>query len=122
MVISRGVGKNYNKSIMQVPSVCPLPIHYPNGVSNCYLIEHRLFSQIDRSWAATPLSADDILLDGLHSTKTDTGLRVHATLFDTIYQKGLSITDTEMNLLMVQNTKLFQTETTLFDPDSRSDF
>jgi len=75
--------------------------HYPTGASKWNPIEHRLFSQISRTWAATPLTSYDILLDGLCSTKTETGLRVQATSFDTIYQKGLSVTDTEMNLLMI---------------------
>ena len=55
--------------------------------------------QISRTWAGTPLPPHDVIIDGLHSTKTDTGLRVEATLFDTVYEKGLSVTDTEMNLL-----------------------
>jgi hypothetical protein len=75
--------------------------HYPTGASKWNPIEHRLFSQISRTWAATPLTSYDILLDGLRSAKTETGLRVQATAFDNIYQKGLSVTDTEMNLLMI---------------------
>jgi hypothetical protein len=75
--------------------------HYPTGASKWNPIEHRLFSQISRTWAATPLTSYDILLDGLRSAKTETGLRVQATTFDKIYQKGLSVTDTEMNLLMI---------------------
>jgi hypothetical protein len=31
-----------------------------------------------------------------------TGLRVEATLFDTVYEKGLSVTDKEMKLLMIE--------------------
>jgi len=79
-------------------SVC----HYPTGASKWNPIEHRLFSQISRTWAATPLTSYDILLQGLRSTKTETGLRVQATSFDKIYQKGLSVTDAEMNLLRIQ--------------------
>ena len=76
--------------------------HYPTGASKWNPIEHRLFSQISRTWAGTPLASYDILLDGLRSTKTEAGLRVQATLFDTTYQKGLSVTDTEMKLLMIE--------------------
>lgn len=76
--------------------------HYPTGASKWNPIEHRLFSQISRTWAATPLTSYDVLLDGLRSTKTKTGLRVQATLFDTFYQKGISVTDTDMNLLMIE--------------------
>ena len=75
--------------------------HYPTGASKWNPIEHRLFSQVSRTWAGTPLTSYDVLLDGLCSTKTQTGLRVQVTSFDTIYQKGLSVTDVEMNLLMI---------------------
>jgi hypothetical protein len=76
--------------------------HYPTGASKWNPIEHRLFSQISRSWAGTPLTSYDVVLDGLRSTKTRTGLRVEATLFDTLYEKGLSVTDAEMKLLMIE--------------------
>ena len=76
--------------------------HYPTGASKWNPIEHRLFSQISRTWAGTPLTSHDVILDALRSTKTDTGLRVEATLFDNVYEKGLSVTDTEMNLLMFE--------------------
>jgi len=75
--------------------------HYPTGASKWNPIEHRLFSQISRTWAATPLTSYDILLGGSRSTKTETGLCVQATSFDKVYQKGLSVTDTEMNLFMI---------------------
>lgn len=76
--------------------------HYPTGASKWNPIEHRLFSQISRTWAGTPLTSYDVILDGLRSTKTTTGLRVEATLFDTIYEKELSVTDKEMKLLMIE--------------------
>jgi hypothetical protein len=76
--------------------------HYPTGASKWNPIEHRLFSQISRAWAAVPLTDYDVVMDGLRSTKTSTGLHVEATLFDTIYEKGLSVTDAEMELLMIE--------------------
>ncbi len=76
--------------------------HYPTGASKWNPIEHRLFSQISRTWAGTPLTSYDVILDGLRSTKTTTGLRVKATLIDTIYETGLSVTDKEMKLLMIE--------------------
>ncbi len=76
--------------------------HYPTGASKWNPIEHRLFSQISRTWAGTPLTSYDILLDGLRETTTETGLTVHATSFDKVYETGLSVTDPEMKLLMIQ--------------------
>ncbi|MDQ3523159.1 MAG: ISAzo13 family transposase [Gemmatimonadota bacterium] len=69
--------------------------HYPTGASKWNPIEHRLFSQVSRTWAATPLTSYDVVLEGLRSTTTVTGLRVEATLFDALYQKGLRVTDEE---------------------------
>lgn len=76
--------------------------HYPPGASKWNPIEHRLFSQISRTWAGTPLTSYDVLLDGIRSTKTSTGLKVEAVLFDTPYEKGLSVTDAEMKLLRIK--------------------
>ena len=76
--------------------------HYPTGASKWNPIEHRLFSQISRTWAGTPLTSYEVILDALRSTSTNSGLRVEATLIDTLYQKGLSVTDVEMNLLMIE--------------------
>lgn len=75
--------------------------HYPTGASKWNPIEHRLFSQISRTWAGTPLTSYDILLDGLRETTTATGLTVQATSFDKVYEKGLSVSDAEMKLLMI---------------------
>jgi hypothetical protein len=76
--------------------------HYPTGASKWNPIEHRLFNQISHTWAGTPLTSYEIILDALRSTKTETGLRVHATLLDKIYQKGLSVSDADMNWLMIE--------------------
>jgi hypothetical protein len=76
--------------------------HYPTGASKWNPIEHRLFSQISKTWAATPLTSYDLVLNGIRSTTTSTGLRVEATLIETIYQKGLSVTDEEMDLLRIE--------------------
>lgn len=85
-------------ALQMAVSVC----HYPTGASKWNPIEHRLFSQISTTWAATPLTSYEVLLDGLRSTKTSTGLAVAATLFDAQYQKGLSVSDPEMQLLMIE--------------------
>ena len=65
-------------------------------------IEHPLFSQNSATWAGTPLTSYDDVLDGLRSTKTSTGLHVESTLFDTVYEKGLSVTDIDMKALLLE--------------------
>ena len=76
--------------------------HYPTGASKWNPIEHRLFSQISNTWAGTPLTSFQVVLDALRSTKTTTGLRVQATLFNTVYEKNLSVSDADMKLLMIE--------------------
>ena len=76
--------------------------HYPTGASKWNPIEHRLFSQVSRTWAGTPLTSMDVVLEGLRATTTSTGLRVEANLFDALYQKGLSVTDEEMASLLIE--------------------
>lgn len=76
--------------------------HFPTGASKWNPIEHRLFSQISSTWAGTPLTSYQIVLDALRSTKTTTGLRVQATMFNTVYEKGLSVSDADMKLLMIE--------------------
>jgi len=76
--------------------------HYPPGASKWNPIEHRLFSQISLTWAGTPLTSFQVLLDGIRSTTTQAGLRVEATLVDKTYEKGLSVSDDEMDLLMIE--------------------
>jgi len=76
--------------------------HYPPGASKWNPIEHRLFSQVSNTWAGTPLTSFEVLLEGIGSTTTGTGLRVEATRVEAVYEKGLSVTDKEMNLLMIE--------------------
>lgn len=76
--------------------------HYPTGASKWNPIEHRLFSQISRTWAGTPLTSYKVVLDGIRATTTTTSLRIKATLNETVYQKGLSVTKAEMELLMIE--------------------
>lgn len=76
--------------------------HYPTGASKWNPIEHRLFSQVSRTWSGTPLTSMEVVLDGLRSTTTSSGLRVEATLFDAVYQKGLTVTDEEMEALLIE--------------------
>lgn len=54
--------------------------HYPTGASKWNPIEHRLFSEISKHWAAEPLTSYDKILTFLRTTTTNTGLTVRAVL------------------------------------------
>lgn len=73
--------------------------HYPTGASKWNPIEHRVFSQITRSWAGIPLTSWDRVLDGIRHTTTATGLQVQATLMETVYQTGIKVSDNVMRAL-----------------------
>ena len=64
--------------------------HYPTGASKWNPIEHRLFSEISKNWAAHPLISYECILKFIRTTKTNSGLQVSAYLDRTHYQNGLS--------------------------------
>jgi hypothetical protein len=60
-------------------SIAVTVCHYPTGTSKWNPIEHRLFSEISKTWAGCPLLTFEIAAEHIRSTKTKTGLtvRVH---------------------------------------------
>jgi hypothetical protein len=63
--------------------------HYPTGASKWNPIEHRLFSEISKHWAAEPLVSYEKMLDFIRTTSTKTGLAVTAYLDRNEYPTGL---------------------------------
>lgn len=70
--------------------------HYPTGASKWNPIEHRLFSEISKNWAARPLDSYETILNYLRSTTTSSGLEVKAYLVKKAYKKGIKISDQQM--------------------------
>ena len=75
--------------------------HYPSGCSKWNPIEHRLFSEISKTWAGCPLRNFETVLEYLRETTTQTGLSVSAHLVSEIYQTGLKVTDAVMASLNI---------------------
>lgn len=75
--------------------------HYPTGCSKWNPIEHRLFSQISRTWAGCPLRSFEVLLDYLRETTTTTGLKVLAQRVTQVYQKGIEVSAEVMAALNI---------------------
>lgn len=65
--------------------------HYPTGASKFNPIEHRLFSQISRNWAAQPLNSIDFMLRAIRGTTTQFGLQVFAYLLDQTFETGTKL-------------------------------
>ena len=72
----------------------PLRIaHYPPYTSKWHPIEHRLFSQVERSLQGLILDSPQTALEAVQRTQTQTGLRVKARILDTAYELGRKCSD-----------------------------
>ncbi|MBM3303388.1 MAG: ISAzo13 family transposase, partial [Deltaproteobacteria bacterium] len=69
---------------------------YPPGASKWNPIAHRLFSQISKNWAGEPLDSLEKMLNFLRTTKSQTGLRVRATIMKAHYPKGIKPSSAQM--------------------------
>jgi transposase len=79
--------------------------HFPPGTSKWNKIEHRVFCHITRTWRAQPLESYEIVVKLIGSTRTATGLAVHATLDANDYPKGLQVSDKEYQALNIKPSK-----------------
>jgi Rhodopirellula transposase DDE domain len=77
--------------------------HYPPGASKWNPIEHRLFSEISKTWQGCPLRSFDLVLDYINATHTQTGLKVKAQLVTRTYQTGLKVSDETMQTLHIRS-------------------
>jgi hypothetical protein len=81
-------------------SVC----HFPPGTSKWNKIEHRLFAYISMNWRAKPLTSIQVVVDLIGATKTEKGLKVKAKIDSNTYEKGIVVTDQELeNINILQN-------------------
>ena len=76
--------------------------HYPPGTSKWNKIEHRMFSFISMNWKGQPLASFETVINLISATKTRAGLNIRAVLDESHYEKGLSITDEEMQKLRLR--------------------
>ena len=76
--------------------------HYPPGSSKWNPIEHRIFSFISENWAGRPLADYETALKFIRTTKTETGLSIRAILNDKKYQKGIRISDEQMEKINIK--------------------
>ena len=76
--------------------------HYPTGCSKWNPIEHRLFSEVTKTWAGCPLRSFGLVLQYLSDTKTETGLTVRAVLVTEQYETGIKVSDEVIDGLNLQ--------------------
>ena len=70
--------------------------HYPPGTSKWNKIEHRLFSFITKNWRGKPLVSLETIVNLIANTTTEKGLKVRAMEDRSIYQKGIKVSDEEI--------------------------
>ena len=74
----------------------------PNGNP----IEHRLFSQISKNWAAEPLDSYEKALKCMRTTTTTTGLKVTAHLDTTCYPTGIKVSKHDLAQLSIRPNRV----------------
>ena len=79
--------------------------HYPPGASKYNPIERKLFSFISKNWPGEPLTSFEKALSFIRSTRTETGLKVSATLVENEYEKGVEVSDAQMKSLSIKRIK-----------------
>lgn len=75
--------------------------HFPPGTSKWNKIEHRLFSFISMNWRGRPLESYKVIVNLIGSTTNRTGLRVNCDMDRRSYEKGIRISDEEMDGLNI---------------------
>jgi len=70
--------------------------HFPPGTSKWNKIEHRMFSQITLNWRGRPLESYENVVSLIGSTTTEKGLTLGAALDESVYEKGIKVTEQEM--------------------------
>lgn len=70
--------------------------HYPPGTSKWNKIEHKLFSFISINCRAKPLLNLQVVVNLISSTTTSKGLIVKAKIDDSIYEKGIVVSEVEL--------------------------
>jgi len=75
--------------------------HFPPGTSKWNKIEHRMFSFVSLNWRGKPLESLEIIINLIAATKTKTGLNIYARVDDGNYERGIEITDEQLNTVNI---------------------
>ena len=76
--------------------------HYPPGTSKWNRIEHRMFCHITQNWRGRPLSSRMAVVELIGATTTNAGLKVECALDEGFYEKGVKITNAEMDSIAIE--------------------
>ncbi|MDT4761061.1 ISAzo13 family transposase [Sphaerochaeta sp. PS] len=96
--------KLWKKSLQLLSNEIGLEIHvshFPPGTSKWNKIEHRMFSHISKNWRGRPLVSLAVIISLIGSTTTQKGLRVKCGLDTNEYEKGIKVSDRELEELNI---------------------
>jgi len=79
--------------------------HFPPGTSKWNKIEHKMFSFISMNWRAEPLTSLQVIINLIASTTTTKGLKIMTEIDETVYEKGIKITDREFAEINIVRNK-----------------
>lgn len=94
MILCDGGGSNASSHYIVKQDLCKLAnaidmnlliVHYPPYCSKYNPIEHRLFSQVSRTWQGVPFYNIQFVKELTNSTSTKTGLKVNTAINNKIY-------------------------------------
>ena len=85
--------------------------HFPPGTRKWNKIEHRLFSFISKNWRGRPLDSLATIVNLISHTRTEAGLYVEASLDYATYEKGIKVSDAQMEELHLKRDKDFNGST-----------
>jgi transposase len=83
--------------------------HFPPGTSKWNKIEHRLFCHVTRNWQGQPLETLEIIVNLIGSTRTESGLTVHAELDAQKYEKGRKVSEEELARINIRPGRIHGT-------------
>ena len=110
LITADGGGSNGHRvrlwkiELQQLANELGIPItvcHLPPGTSKWNKIEHRLFSFITLNWRGKPLVSYQVIIDLIAATTTDKDLKALCELDTNTYDKGIVVTDTEMDAIHI---------------------
>jgi hypothetical protein len=79
--------------------------HFPPGTSKWNKIEHRMFSFVTKNWRGYPLDSLATVVNLIANTTTEAGLHIEADIDSTVYEKGIAVSDEEMQSLNIKRAK-----------------
>ncbi len=75
--------------------------HFPPGTSKWNKVEHRMFSFVSLNWRGKPLESLEVIINLISATTTNTGLKVYAQLDDRVYEKGVEVSDEQLDAVNI---------------------